>query len=61
MWQEIAIGLGLVLIIEGMLPFLSPQKWLQMLAQIAQMNDNGIRLAGLMSMSAGLILLIVVN
>ncbi|MBD2857910.1 DUF2065 family protein [Spongiibacter sp. KMU-158] len=57
MWQELAIALSLVLVIEGILPFLNPAAWRLMAYRLADMENRAIRLAGLSSMAAGLVLL----
>jgi len=50
-----------VLIIEGMLPFISPQKYRQMVAEITRLSDNHIRNIGLVIMAIGLTVLFVVR
>jgi uncharacterized protein len=50
-----------VLIIEGMLPFVSPQKYRQMVAEISRLGDNQIRNIGLVVMVIGLIVLFLVR
>ncbi|MDF1693098.1 MAG: DUF2065 family protein [Zhongshania sp.] len=57
MWQELSVALSLVLIIEGLLPFLSPERWRLLAYRMADMNSRSVRIAGLVSMLAGLILL----
>ena len=54
MWHDLAIALSLVLVIEGILPFLSPRSWREMIVQVARMNDRQLRIMGLISMLAGL-------
>ena len=60
-WQVLPVALALVLIIEGMLPFISPNRWRVMIASVAQMEDRVIRNVGLGSMLLGLLLLYLVN
>ena len=60
-WQVLPVALALVLIIEGMLPFISPTRWRVMIATVAQMEDRVIRNFGLGSMVLGLLLLYLVN
>ena len=50
-----------MLIIEGMLPFISPQKYRQMVAEISQLGDNQIRNIGLVVMIIGLLVLFLVR
>ena len=52
-WLLIGIGLGLALIVEGLLPFLSPPAWRRMIAQVQQLNDGQIRFFGLCCVLAG--------
>lgn len=61
MWHDLLIALCLVLIIEGILPFLSPRSWRQMASQIAQLDDRSLRVMGLFSMLVGLALLYWIN
>lgn len=56
-WQDLAVAVSLVLVIEGVLPFLSPDSWRQMARQMAGLNNSGLRLMGLISMLSGLALL----
>jgi uncharacterized protein YjeT (DUF2065 family) len=56
-WSDLFAALALYLILEGILPFLSPPWMKRMLASFASMADNHLRLWGLISMSAGLALL----
>jgi uncharacterized protein YjeT (DUF2065 family) len=61
MWHEIAIALCLVLVIEGLLPFISPRRWRRMVLQVANVDDRSIRLMGFISMVLGTALLYWVN
>lgn len=49
---------ALALVIEGLLPFISPRTWRQVFLHAAQMRDEQIRLWGLGSMLVGLGLLV---
>jgi uncharacterized protein len=57
-WLVLGIGLGLALIIEGLLPFLSPAAWRKVIAQVQQLNDGQIRVFGLGCVLAGALLVI---
>ena len=50
-------ALALMLIIEGMLPFLAPAFWRETFRRITAMSDGQLRFIGLTSMLAGLLLL----
>ncbi len=52
-------ALALMLVIEGLLPFLSPGLWRQVFARVLAMSDGQIRFVGLSSMLAGALMLIV--
>ncbi len=46
-----------MLILEGLLPFLSPAAWRRMFARVLQLNDGQIRFFGLISLLVGMLLL----
>lgn len=56
-WTDLLAAFALYLVIEGLLPFVSPRNWKQSVAMIAQLGDRQLRIFGLISMLAGLILL----
>jgi len=51
------LALALVLVIEGLFPFLSPGRWRRMFAQILQLNDGQLRFFGMCSILAGVALI----
>ena len=57
LWQDLARALGLVLVIEGLWPFLSPQRWRNAMLRVAALDDRVLRSFGLGSMICGLIIL----
>lgn len=61
MWQDLLVGIALVLVIEGILPFLNPRQYRRTLLLASQMNDKTLRAIGLTSMSAGLVVLYLVR
>ena len=60
-WTDLLAALALVLVIEGIIPFINPQSLRRMLATAAQLDDRTLRLTGLASMILGVILLAVVR
>jgi uncharacterized protein YjeT (DUF2065 family) len=50
-------AVALMLIIEGVLPFLLPAIWRDAFRRLTEMSDGQIRFVGLSSMLAGLLLL----
>ncbi|HPE71657.1 MAG TPA: DUF2065 domain-containing protein [Candidatus Competibacter sp.] len=59
MWNELLAAFGLMLVLEGILPFLSPGRLRQTLLQMAKLEDRALRLVGLTSMLLGLLVLYV--
>jgi uncharacterized protein YjeT (DUF2065 family) len=49
-------ALALMLVFEGLLPFLSPAKWREMFERATRMTDGQIRFIGLASIVAGMLL-----
>ena len=54
--EALIVVLGVVLIVEGMPWFLSPRGPKRMLSELSQLNDNALRVVGLVFMLAGLLL-----
>jgi uncharacterized protein YjeT (DUF2065 family) len=52
------MALALMLILEGVLPFIAPTLWRDTFRRITQMTDGQIRFVGLSSMLVGLLLLL---
>ncbi|MCX7183679.1 MAG: DUF2065 family protein [Nitrosospira sp.] len=61
MWDTLLIAFALMLVMEGMLPFLLPGMWREAFKKLTEAGDNQIRFIGLSSMLAGLLLLYLVN
>ena len=53
MWQDFAVALCLVLVIEGILPFLYPRRWREMGMMLSEVDNKTMRMVGLMSMLLG--------
>ena len=53
-------ALALMLVLEGLLPFLSPTLWRQVFSRMLAMKDGQIRFIGLSCMVAGVVILYVV-
>jgi uncharacterized protein YjeT (DUF2065 family) len=58
MGTTLLLALALMLILEGVLPFLAPNLWRDTFRRITQMSDGQIRFVGLSSMLVGLLLLL---
>lgn len=57
MLEYFLTALGLMLVIEGLMPFLFPASWRAGLSRLAQMRDGQTRFVGLSLMLSGLLLI----
>jgi hypothetical protein len=55
--DELWAAIALVLIIEGILPFVAPRIWRTTFLRLTQLSDGQLRFIGLISIAAGLIAL----
>lgn len=63
MVEEFLKALALLMVIEGILPFLSPDKWRNWMQQVTHLPNQALRIVGLASMllGAGLLYLVCSN
>nr|VFK38748.1 MAG: hypothetical protein BECKSD772F_GA0070984_102717 [Candidatus Kentron sp. SD]VFK43419.1 MAG: hypothetical protein BECKSD772E_GA0070983_102516 [Candidatus Kentron sp. SD]VFK78847.1 MAG: hypothetical protein BECKSD772D_GA0070982_102716 [Candidatus Kentron sp. SD] len=61
MWHNFLVALSLVLVIEGIMPFLSPERTRGTLEMMLQMSNGALRSTGLVSMVIGVILLYILK
>ena len=54
-------ALGLVFVIEGLMPFLAPNLWRKAMQQMTLQNNSSLRIFGLINMLIGLLLLYVLR
>ncbi|MEX8517988.1 MAG: DUF2065 domain-containing protein [Leptothrix sp. (in: b-proteobacteria)] len=57
-WDSLLVACALVLVLEGLMPFLSPARWRQVFEQVVKLSDGQLRFIGLLSMLTGLLLLV---
>ncbi len=57
MVTSLLLAFALMLILEGMLPFLAPKVWREGFRRVTELADGQLRFLGLMSMLTGLVLL----
>jgi uncharacterized protein YjeT (DUF2065 family) len=55
--SALLLALALMLVLEGLLPFLAPRLWRETFARLVSLPDHQLRFAGLTSMLAGVLLL----
>ena len=60
-WSDLLAAFALYLVLEGVLPFLNPQAMKRVLATMTTLSDRQLRLWGLASMVAGVLLLYLVR
>lgn len=54
-------ALGLMLVLEGLMPFMFPKPWRQTLRNLSQLHDGQVRFLGLTLMLSGLLLIYWIN
>jgi uncharacterized protein YjeT (DUF2065 family) len=53
MWVDLGRAFCLMLVLEGIMPFLAPARWRNMASLLAQVDDRSMRIMGLVSMLLG--------
>lgn len=61
MSSTLLLAFGLVLVIEGVLPLIAPQAWKQTFQRMVEMKDGQLRFVGLVSMLAGLMIVLLAH
>jgi uncharacterized protein len=59
MASTLLLAFALMLVLEGMLPFIAPRVWRETFRRVTEMSDGQIRFIGLTSMLIGLIVMAV--
>lgn len=57
LWHDLVRAFGLVLVLEGLWPFLSPSRWRATLLRVSSLDDRLLRGFGLAMMICGVIVL----
>lgn len=60
-WNDLVTALALLLVLEGILPFISPDSMRRTLVQVVQLDDRTLRTIGLVAMLIGLGILALVR
>ncbi len=53
--MDILAALCLVLVVEGLMPFLAPKAWRETVTKVAQFSDGQLRMVGLICIALGLL------
>lgn len=56
-WSDLLAAIGLFLVLEGILPFISPDSYRRAAQKLSEMSDQVIRITGIGLMLVGIILL----
>jgi uncharacterized protein len=59
MTSTLLLAFALMLVLEGLMPFVAPAAWRETFSRLVQLTDGQIRFIGLTSMIIGLILIVV--
>lgn len=59
MTETLTVAFALMLVIEGIMPFVAPASWRETFRRLIQLSDGQIRFIGLTSMLIGLVLLMI--
>lgn len=60
-WNDLLAALALVLVVEGIMPFISPASLRRLSEAMARLDDRTLRVTGLLSMLAGVVMLTLVR
>jgi len=60
-WSIFLSAVGLLFVLEGVLPFIAPQFWRKVMQQLSIQNERALRIMGLVSMLIGLMLVCVAH
>jgi len=53
--DSLLTALALVLVVEGLLPFLAPRLWRESFRKLVELTDGQLRFVGLVSIAVGLV------
>ena len=59
MWDALILATGLMLILEGIGPFVAPKGWRNMFSKLVALNDGQVRFIGLASIVVGALIVLV--
>ena len=59
--SDIFAAAALLLVLEGIMPFISPARWRYFILRVAEQSDSALRIMGFTSMLIGAVLLYLVR
>ncbi len=60
-FETMLLAVALVLMLEGLMPFISPVRWRQVFEQVLRLSDGQIRFLGLASILSGVVLILLLQ
>lgn len=57
MGEGLLLAVGLLLVLEGLMPLVAPRAWRETVSRIAQLHDGQIRFFGLAAVGGGLLVI----
>ena len=60
-WADLGVGISLVLVIEGLLPFVLPNRYRQLAENVSRRSERQLRSVGMMLIVSGLFLLYLIR
>ena len=60
-WIDVLLAIGLVMILEGFLPALLPEKWVQIVKRFSELSEHKARIMGLALLGAGAAIILLVE
>ena len=57
MWTNLLHALALVMVIEGLMPFVAPDRWREMMVRLCTVDSHNLRLFGGAVIAAGLVIM----
>jgi len=61
MWGDLFAAIALLLVFEGIMPFVNPIRWRHVIKRVSDQGDQALRTMGLSSMLIGVALLYIVR
>lgn len=61
MWNDLFSAIALLLVFEGIMPFINPAKWRHVIRLVADQPDNTLRIMGITSMLLGAAFLYIIR
>ena len=53
MWHDLGVAISLLLVLEGILPFVQPERWRKMVTMLSETDNDTLRIMGFITMLIG--------